>query len=217
MHSGPSLAKHVVPRGLLHRFTQSKSNRHLFMIQPLFLFSPVSLVPLTQIPDLHSANPKTQNITGPHLPPASICILKAGFLRSTKNSLPLNWLGGFKNSSRTDDHNSSQCPLQTWLYILLYWQEMVHFHSEIAPESQAHSRLLGWFKHWPELPWGGSWQLKEGALQVPVVHASPSPLSSQPALDSHSCPTCPPQSTLLHLQPTRQQDHRNYCTFFSNS
>lgn len=90
------------------------------------------------------------------------CLLKLDFLSSTKNNLLLNWLGGFKNTSRIHSPGLSQFPSQTRTYCRIDWK-WPWLTLKLLPESGGTWTFSGWYKHWPVLPRRGR-LLKEGAL-----------------------------------------------------
>lgn len=101
----------------------SKQNEQSFLHDTAVVFLLIHFPGTTNpISALCSANPKTQDAPGPYLPLDSVFILKVGFLGSTKDNPPLNWLGGFKHSSGIDGRSLPQFPSQIWLYGRLHWK-----------------------------------------------------------------------------------------------
>lgn len=101
----------------------SKQIKQLFLQDTAFVLLLIHFPGATNpISDLWSANPKTQDVPGSYLPFHSVFTLKVGFLEYTKHNLPLNWLGGFKNSNGIDGPSLSQCPSQTWTYSQIDWK-----------------------------------------------------------------------------------------------
>ena len=113
---------------------------------------------------------------------APIFILKPGFFGSTKTNMPLNWLGGFKNSSRIDGHSLSFFPLQAWIYCRIDWK-WPRLILKLLPESGG-TQTFSWMvqaltsvaKRRLLMSWGKELQ------EVLVVCALPSLLSPQPVL-----------------------------------